>query len=220
MLQSRFFPKQSLCFVLILAGALLFASCQKKSVLDAPANLAPPVRQPRPAPTQMPLKIVTPAVDTTPAAVTGEAQQAKDFELVWQDSSKIKLSQVLGQGKVVVVNFWATWCGPCRREIPELIALQKEYQGQAVEILGLSIEEPQQFQELVKAFSKQFEINYKVGFAPLPMFILFNGTDPARGIPQTFIFGKDGKLVHHIRGLRPAFKDYVRETIEEALKAA
>jgi thiol-disulfide isomerase/thioredoxin len=202
--------KPVLFFFLFTAGVLCLASCQKRSVLDSPANLSATPKPPRPAPTQMPLKIEG----------ASEAAEVKDFELLMLDSSQVKLSKVLGQRKVVVVNFWATWCGPCRREIPELITLQKEYQGQEVEILGLSIENPQQFQELVKAFSKQYEINYKVGFAPQPMFLTFNGTDPAAGIPQTFIFGKDGKLVRHIRGLRPAFKDYVRETIEEALKAA
>ena len=149
-----------------------------------------------------------------------EITQGKDYELALLDSSKLKLSKLLGRRKVVIVNFWATWCGPCRREIPELVALQKIYQGNAeVEFIGLSIEDPEQFRDQVKAFAKQLEINYKVGFAPNPMFLAFNGTDPNAAIPQTLIFGKDGKLFHHLRGLRPAFKDYVQQYVDIALRS-
>lgn len=200
-------------------GTLGVNGCQQKSVIDNPANTAASPAPPRPTPTQMPLAIAGAA---QPAAETASApaNASKDFDLTLLDSSQRKLSQVLGQRKVVVINFWATWCGPCRREIPDLIALQKNYQGQDVEILGLSIEDPQQFKEMVTAFSKQFEINYKVGFSPVPMFMTFNGTDPRAGIPQTFIFGKDGKLIQHIRGLRPAFRDYVQQTVDLALKSS
>lgn len=210
MQQSSTFPKAT--FLIFVLGILCAAGCQQKSVLDASAQLAPTPKPVRPVPTPLPLKVGK--------AAPADASQAKDFELTMLDTSKRPLSQVLGQGKIVVVNFWATWCGPCRREIPDLIALKKEYQGKDVEIVGLSIEDPQQFQELVKGFAKQYEINYQVGYSSMEMFMLFNGTDPRRGIPQTFIFGKDGKLLQHIRGLRPAFKDYVREVIEEALTAA
>ena len=137
------------------------------------------------------------------------------------DASKLKLSKLLGQRKVVVINFWATWCGPCRREIPELIALQKDYQhNKDVEILGLSVEDPQQFREQVKGFARQFEINYRVGFTPVPMFMTLSGADPRAPIPQTFIFGRDGKLVQHIVGMRPAFKDFIQQTVDLALKSS
>jgi thiol-disulfide isomerase/thioredoxin len=218
-------------------------ACQQKSVLDNPAASAPTPEPPRPTPTQMALKIehetsqpsaatAATVIPSQPAAVNATpapplpggplaATQGQDFELVLLDASKLKLSKLLGRRKVVVINFWATWCGPCRREIPELIALQKDYSNNKdVEIFGLSVEDPQQFREQVKGFAKQFEINYKVGFSPIPMFMTFNGTDPRAPIPQTFVFGKDGKLMQHIKGMRPAFKDFIQQTVDLALKSS
>jgi thiol-disulfide isomerase/thioredoxin len=175
-------------------------------------------------PAASPVSVSAPAsapapVVANPTKVT-DLTQGKDFEVAMLDTSKVKLSKLVGRRKVLVINFWATWCGPCRREIPELVALQKNYQGNKdVEIIGLTIEDPAQFSDMVKAFSKQFEINYKIGFSPMPMFMAFNGTDPRGPIPQTFIIGKDGQLLQHIKGMRPAFKDYIQQTVDLALKS-
>src|SRR5437870_3235449 len=100
-------------------------------------------------------------------------QQLKDFDVVMLDAPPIKLSQMTGKNKIVVLNFWATWCGPCRQEIPQLKAIQREYQSKGVEIIGLSIEAPQQATEQVKAFAQQFEINYRLGFSSGEMFAAF-----------------------------------------------
>jgi thiol-disulfide isomerase/thioredoxin len=167
--------------------------------------------------------LATPAAAVpSPAALPGPTPiplAGKDYDVTLLDASRMKLSKLLGRKKVVVVNFWATWCGPCRKEIPELIALQKDYASKNVEIVGLSVEDPAQAMTLVKNYKDQAQINYKVGFAPMPMFIAFNGARPGAPIPQTFIFGKDGKLLYHLPGLRPAFKDYVAQAIDTALKS-
>lgn len=177
-----------------------------------PSSVAAPVSTPSAVP-------APPPAVANPTKVT-DLTQGKDFELAMLDSPKVKLSKLLGRRKILVINFWATWCGPCRREIPDLVALQKNYQGNKdVEIIGLTIEDPAQFTDMVKAFSKQFEINYKIGFSPVPMFMAFNGTDPRGPIPQTFIIGRDGQLLQHIKGMRPAFKDYIQQTIDLALKS-
>jgi len=211
-------------FIFLLAFVAL--ACQSKSAPDNSATKAP---DPKPSvatsatvtPAQPAAVSTVPATAPTPHAGPLAATQGQDFELVLLDASKLKLSKLLGRRKVVVINFWATWCGPCRREIPELIALQKDYQqNKDVEILGLSVEDPQQFREQVKGFAQQFEINYKVGFSPIPMFMSLNGTDPRAPIPQTFIFGRDGKLVQHLIGMRPAFKDFLQQTVDLALKSS
>ncbi len=64
-------------------------------------------------------------------ASASRSQQLKDYDVMLLDSPPIKLSQVTGKNKIVVLNFWATWCGPCRQEIPQLKAIQSEYQSQA-----------------------------------------------------------------------------------------
>lgn len=228
----------------LLVAALGLLGCQQPGATNSAASPTPAAVSPSPAataisvnpPTGAAVPALTPssvaapvstpsAVPAPPPAVANPTKvtdltQGKDFELAMLDSPKVKLSKLLGRRKILVINFWATWCGPCRREIPDLVALQKNYQGNKdVEIIGLTIEDPAQFSDMVKAFSKQFEINYKIGFSPVPMFMAFNGTDPRGPIPQTFIIGRDGQLLQHIKGMRPAFKDYIQQTIDLALKS-
>jgi thiol-disulfide isomerase/thioredoxin len=218
----------------LFASALLAVGCDKPaSNSPAPAPVTPsaatsnqPVNQAVPAtsPVAAPSVVLATPAPAQPVATalpgpTPIPLEGKDFEVSMLNGPKMKLSKVLGRKKIVVVNFWATWCGPCRKEIPDLIALANNNQGKDVEILGLTVEDPAQAMTAVKDYTKQSQINYKVGFAPMPMFMLFNGARPGGPIPQTFIFGKDGKLLYHIPGLRPAFKDYVQQAIDLALKS-
>lgn len=169
----------------------------------------------------------------TPAQAAPETptqfKELKDFELQMIETDgnlkPLKLSQTVGQGKVVVIDFWATWCGPCRRSIPDLVAINSEYQSKGVEIFGLSIEDPEEENkmdptkknpEAVMNMSKDFKINYRVGFAPQNMFAAFDQRRSG-AIPQTFIFGKDGTLVKHIIGLVPA--TVIRENLDKALNS-
>lgn len=239
----NFSTRQLAILTIILSGTFGLLGCQPQSGTKNSTSTTPAAAAPSTSPTAIaaaspspgvaavpaltPASIVAPAAVATPAlppvanpTKVTDLTQGKDFDLAMLNSPKIKLSKLLGRRKVLVINFWATWCGPCRREIPELVALQKNYQGNKdVEIIGLTIEDPAQFTDLVKAFSKQFEINYKIGFSPVPMFMAFNGTDPRGPIPQTFIIGKDGQLLQHIKGMRPAFKDYIQQTVDLALKS-
>src|SRR5512138_3268174 len=77
--------------------------------------------------------------------------------------SPIKLSDY--SGKVLLVNLWATWCGPCRLETPELVKLHHEYQSRGVEMIGLSTEDPDASAESVAAFVKAYDVKYHSGWA-------------------------------------------------------
>ncbi len=159
-------------------------------------------------------------------------KQLSDFELKMLagggDLKAIKLSQAIGQGKVVVIDFWATWCGPCRKSIPDLVALHNEYNGKGVEIYGLSVEDPNEAnrmdpskknQEAVANMSKDLKMNYRVGFATQSMFTAFDQRGMG-SIPQTFIFGKDGSLVKHLVGFDPnAAPRLIRESVDKALNS-
>ena len=142
-----------------------------------------------------------------------------DYEISFLAGGTTRVSQLLGRNKVVVVNFWATWCGPCRREIPDLTSLDREFANKGVEIVGISVEAPEEAAEIVKAFAEQYSINYRVGFSSSGMFEAFSGARVSSDdtIPQTFVFNRDGNLVLHLRGVLPNFREMVRSSIQEAL---
>jgi thiol-disulfide isomerase/thioredoxin len=120
-------------------------------------------------------------------------------------------------GKVLVVDVWATWCGPCRQEIPHLVKMAEEYKSKGVEIIGLTTEDPETDVQLVKEFSQEFKINYPIGWG-LP---IADGLMQGRGsIPQTIIIGRDGKVKKHFIGFNPMISPpQMRAVLDEAVGA-
>lgn len=129
--------------------------------------------------------------------------------------SPIKLADY--SGKVVVLNLWATWCGPCRSEIPELVKVYKEYRKQGLEVIGLSTENPDASRELVKRFIQEYDMDYRVGWSPPAVSIaLMQGRD---AIPQSFVIARDGRIVRRFVGYNHRdTPPQLRQAIEEALK--
>jgi thiol-disulfide isomerase/thioredoxin len=99
------------------------------------------------------------------------------------------------RGKVVLINFWATWCGYCVKEMPELIALQERYRDQLI-IVGLSTDTIAPAE--VKAFAKQARLNYPVAIAGSDVQALFGGVS---GLPSTFVINPQGAIVQRHVGL-------------------
>ena len=100
-------------------------------------------------------------------------------------------------GKVVLVNFWATWCGPCRDEMPDLVALQQHYRDELV-IVGLSIDEGPIGE--VRDFVKEFSVNYPVAVVGEPVVRAFGGVQV---VPATFVVDPEGRIVQrHIGRLQ------------------
>src|SRR6185369_17657313 len=173
------------CFFSFLLAAPLWLSCSK-SVVDEDINAA--------------AKSYTPP----PVARTPIDSKVNNYDIPLLGGGSVKLPNLIGNGRVTLVNVWATWCGPCRREIPDLVALQNKFKDNEVAVVGLTVEEPDK-ENLVRAFSKQFSINYKIGFSPLDVFELLNqanGGNPRAPIPQSFVFDKNGKLIDSVVGLR------------------
>jgi peroxiredoxin len=119
-------------------------------------------------------------------------------------------------GKVMVINLWATWCGPCRREIPELVKLHKEFHSRGVEVIGLSTEDPNASGEKVRKFIQDFQIDYRIGWAPVEVGVpLMQGHD---AIPQIFVISRDGRILKHFVGFSPTYTSQLKQALEDALK--
>lgn len=130
------------------------------------------------------------------AACMADAKPATDFTLPDLEGKAVKLSAF--RGKVVLLNFWATWCGPCKAEIPGFVELQAQYKNDLV-IVGLSVDDPA---DKAKAFAQQYKVNY-------PM-VLGLGHDeiqdaygPIYGIPASFLISRDGKVCKRHLGIAP-----------------
>ncbi|MGH9846319.1 MAG: TlpA disulfide reductase family protein, partial [Blastocatellia bacterium] len=119
-------------------------------------------------------------------------------------------------GKILVVDIWATWCGPCRVEIPHLIELAREFKGRGVEVIGLTTEDPVNDAGKVREFVREFKINYPIGFANGEFALhLMQGRDV---IPQTYVIGRDGRLHKHFVGFNAQTSPpQLRAAVEEAV---
>ncbi len=132
-------------------------------------------------------------------------ESAPDFELKSLDGRAVKLSDF--RGKVVVLNFWATWCAPCRVETPWLVDLYRQYKEQGLEVVGVSMDDGDQ--EHVADFVKEMGINYTVIMGNHTVGDAYGG---ARFLPQTFFIGRDGKIIKHSFGIKS------KSDLEEAIK--
>lgn len=156
----------------------------------------------------------TPAAATTPAEPKMLPASALDAPLETLEGKPFKISDL--KGKVLVLDLWATWCGPCRSSIPELVSMQKEYGPKGFEVVGLDIDPESDTPEDVKRFAKEFEINYKLAFADRELAIaLMRGGN----IPQSIIVNRDGQIIEHLVGYHPVNTPRrMRAAIEQALK--
>lgn len=120
-------------------------------------------------------------------------------------------------GKVMVINLWATWCGPCRQEIPELVKLHKEFASRGVEMIGLTTENPDASAEKVRKFIQDFQIDYRIGWAPPDVATAL--MQERNAIPQTFVISRDAFIVKHFVGFSPANTSAeLKQVLENALK--
>lgn len=150
-----------------------------------------------------------------PVGLTALPPNVRDASMRSLDGTAIKLSNYAG--KVVLVNLWATWCGPCRNETPELVKLHKEFQAQGVEMVGLTNEgDPRETAESVQNFVRDFQVDYQIGWAtPDVMSTLMQGRD---SIPQSFIISRDGKILKRFIGFSPSSTPpQIRQAITDAL---
>jgi peroxiredoxin len=151
---------------------------------------------------------------TRPANLATLPQPILDAENKATTGGPIKLANY--SGKVLLVNLWATWCGPCRSETPELVKLHKEFQSRGVEMIGLSTEDPESSAESVSDFIREYKVDYQIGWAKREVAqTLMQGRT---SIPQSFVIARDGRIVRRFIGFRPDLTPgQIKAALEEAL---
>lgn len=136
---------------------------------------------------------------------------APDFVLKDIEGKDVQLSHY--RGKMIVLEFWATWCPPCKATIPELIAVQTKYAGRGVVVLGVSIDEGGEIQSRLSVFSKDHKINYPVLLGTEKVINAYN----VMGIPATFLIGKDQKIISAYRGYVDRLEAIVSQQVDKTI---
>jgi thiol-disulfide isomerase/thioredoxin len=171
-----------------------------RATANANANaggVARPPGTPNPNPTAVPLP-----------------EEIKNTELRALDGTGFKLADY--QGKVLVLNLWATWCPPCRDEIPQIVDFYDDYRGRGVEVLGLTMEDDRgNTPDAVKASVRALGINYRVAWAEENLYARF--LSPGFEIPQTYIIDREGRIRRKIRGGGAHVGNFIRATVDDIL---
>ena len=120
------------------------------------------------------------------------------------------------KGKVVLVDLWATWCGPCRDAMPDLVALQDKYRDKNFEIIGLDTDE-EETPDQIKAFAQKQKLNYQLGYADAKMMSEFIKVTRLQGIPQSILINGDGRMVGIFPGGGKRVMAQIQETVEKTV---
>ena len=189
-----------------LISALGLSSCNSNEVAttNAPANRVTNTQPPNNPP--------------PPGASVTLPQELRDTKLQTLDGDSLKLSDFAD--KVVVLNIWATWCGPCRLEMPELVKMSNEYKSRGLVVLGIATTyNEHNDQAHVKEYIQSQNVPYKIiwddGTLAGP---LMQAVQSRSVIPQSFVISRDGRIVKHFTGFGAySTPQLMRQAIEEAL---
>jgi len=133
---------------------------------------------------------------------------APDFSLESLDGKNVRLSDL--RGRAVLLNFWATWCGPCKIEMPWFVELQNQYGREGLQVVGVAMDDASK--EDIAKFAKEMGVNYPILIGKESVGDQYGGI-PA--LPETFFIGRDGKMVDKIIGLKG--KGEIEESVKKSL---
>jgi thiol-disulfide isomerase/thioredoxin len=167
----------------------------------------------------LPLSVFTFPQRISPISISPslDGLRARKIKVKTLQGKTVELNTLLGQGKPVVLNIWATWCGPCRQEIPHLVELAQKYSKEGLIVIGLTYQDYKDDLKAVKDFVSEFSIGYEVAFTPLSFYYFFNKDDSAISIPQTIVFHSNGTMVKRVIGYNEGDG---RRTLENAISLA
>ncbi len=141
----------------------------------------------------------------SPASVLRQETTAPQFALKDIDGRVVRLSDY--RGKVVLINFWATWCPPCRAEMPDLVRLQDEHGKQGLQIIGITY--PPERRTRVRRFARSLKVNYPIVLGTRQFKARFSSDET---LPLTVVIDRDGKVSDIISGI------LLREEFDEKIK--
>ena len=191
------------------------------SALNAASQSGRRISTPRPTETAPMQPPVNPEPELRPAIVHSELlslpEELSERQIKTLDSGNFRFADF--HGKVVVINLWASWCGPCRSEVPEYEKVRKAYAGREVEFIGLTTEDPRTSTGRVRKFLRDISFSFRIGWADRETArTLMNGKT---SIPQTLVIDADGRIVSHWTGYSPGHSgDKLKQTIDQALQTA
>jgi thiol-disulfide isomerase/thioredoxin len=195
---------------------VLLSTCLLALVACTNSNNSPPVdsaktdtpRGPQPPRTSLPMPPVSAAHG--PGGATTTNASAQSWTML--DGRRARATEY--KGKVLVLDFWATYCPPCREEVPHLIALQKRYGAQGLNVVGLNVGGDED-RPKVPGFVQEFKISYPLGYPDDELAAaVFADTD---AIPQTYVFDRTGRLVKRFVGYDGAAASALETAVQTAL---
>jgi cytochrome c biogenesis protein CcmG/thiol:disulfide interchange protein DsbE len=148
------------------------------------------------------------------AACPADAKAANlDFTMKDMNGRNVTLSDY--RGKVILLDFWATWCGPCKYEIPGFVTLQEQYGARGLQVIGVSVDDTM---DKLAPFARQFKINYPI-LQGLGHDEVQEAYGPIWGIPINILISRDGKICARHTGLPPSEGEPLEKAVKEAFEA-
>lgn len=156
--------------------------------------------------TRMTLRLLTLVLLVfSPASVLQAQTKAPELKLKDLNGRTVRLSDY--RGKVVLINFWATWCPPCRAEMPDLIKIQREHRKDGLQIIGITY--PPERKTRVRRFASSLKVNYPIALGTREIKDRFSSDET---LPLTVVINRDGKVTEIISGI------LLRQEFEEKIK--
>jgi peroxiredoxin len=154
--------------------------------------------------------ILTLLIVLAPTVAVGQPKRAPALTL--SDISGRSFSLANYKGNVVLLNFWATWCGPCRTEIPDLVKWQRQYQKQGLRIIGITY--PPETLSEIRRFARALKVNYRIAIGTEATKALFTASET---LPLTVVIDRDGVVCEVIEGIM--FSDEFDQKVKPLLAA-